>query len=1277
MSARFERQDEPIPGYRLIERIGSGGFGEVWKCEAPGGIFKAVKIIHGDLTSKDTDTNRFAEQELKALKRVKQVRHPYLLTLDRFDIVNGRLMIVMELADCNLWDRFRDCRNQGLPGIPRDELLRLMNEAAEVLDLMNDQFQLQHLDIKPQNLFLLYNHVKVADFGQVKDLEGMVASVTGGITPVYAAPETFDGVVSRYCDQYSLACVYQELLTGQRPFDGTSMQQLLMQHLQHPPNLAPSPIADRPALAKALAKKPDDRFPSCSAMVRAIAEGLPETVSTSRPRASGPPSSAVLSGSERIEVFLTNRTQGKSPTAAAPQVAVAKSKSPTVPPSPPKPPAPGKLYPPKPPAGLPPLRTSSGSLGWPGARQSGTSEVLSTNLPPLVPPGGAGPGSYVPIGEVTPPPRSGSGLDPSLPPERPAPAEQLGPGCLRPAVVIGIGYTGLRVLQRLTRELIDRYGPSTKRPMVQTLFIDTDPDTIAGATKSRPDGRAALPEDEVYGAKLNRAGHYLKPRLNGRTLLEGWFDQQQLYRLPRTPTTMGIRAFGRLAFFDHYRGIMAKLQADLDTCLASTAFLETHDATNQDLRTNRPRVYVVAGLGGGTGSGMFLDVAYAVRARLKRLGYAAPDVAGVLLAPPEGYVGEMDPQAMANTYAALTELHHFSRPDTTFTAHFDDRGATVADPDPPFTATYILPGLPAVPRANAGGSASEATGIRTTAAMGSAARATPPRIRPNAQTPGGIGMPPGRDDGNSPDPCTAAADLIRLDLFSLLGRVADEARGQSPPRPSHARAAGMTRFRWPRGEVVTRAVKAVCHDAMVRWTSPDPARVRQVIPGWAVERWNRLGLDPERLVNHLKSAAEETTGCPVANLIASAVDPLVPKGWLARLPEPERVSVTLSNLEAVLGRPNPPGNPPPSAVQAAVMAAARELAKTAVAEATQQFLELVEDPRFRPAGAEEGVRQFLAVLDRTRLGFEEKTKVILSEATYAFQQLSGYINWQKGMRKPNAAELSDALKAYPKAQYQAVVFQGVGYLYTAIREPLIQVLNQIANCRATVEALVPLFPPPDPNASPVPLGPRDMLPVGCSTVESAAERFVAVLTEEDIIATEQRIQAGLVKAFGGLFQACLNQTDGPIPVGRVVREEARAYLNERLGDVDLAGMLWRHLGSPSDAAQGIALAFQEAEPRAVGIGPWARQEIPLFGCPTGPGGDPVRETAAHVLPPSTLAAPTDDEIVVYREYPNVPLTALPQVGAAWSAAYKAAPDLQGCPPHARLDVDRWVDIDSV
>src|SRR5262249_29946672 len=222
-----------------------------------------------DLSSAGGNGQR-AEQELKALKRVQTVRHPYILNLERYDIIDGQLMIVMELADRNMWDRYKECRSQGLPGIPREELLSYLEKTAEPLALMNREFQLQHLHIKPQNLFLVHNHAKVADFGLVKDLEGSQASVTGGITPVYAAPETFDGRVSRYSDQYSLAIVYQELLTGQRPFAGTNVRQLILGHLQGPPNVSSLPPPAQPTAAPPLPKTPRDRFPTCREMILAL-----------------------------------------------------------------------------------------------------------------------------------------------------------------------------------------------------------------------------------------------------------------------------------------------------------------------------------------------------------------------------------------------------------------------------------------------------------------------------------------------------------------------------------------------------------------------------------------------------------------------------------------------------------------------------------------------------------------------------------------------------------------------------------------------------------------------------------------------------------------------------------------------------------------------------------------------------------------------------------------------------------------------------------------------
>jgi serine/threonine protein kinase len=115
MPLRIEPDAEPIAGYRLIERIGSGGFGEVWKAEAPGGLFKAIKFVQRDASDEDSvvaeagDSDRSrADQEWKSLVRVKSVRHPFILLLDRFENIENYLVIVMELADRTLADRFKE-----------------------------------------------------------------------------------------------------------------------------------------------------------------------------------------------------------------------------------------------------------------------------------------------------------------------------------------------------------------------------------------------------------------------------------------------------------------------------------------------------------------------------------------------------------------------------------------------------------------------------------------------------------------------------------------------------------------------------------------------------------------------------------------------------------------------------------------------------------------------------------------------------------------------------------------------------------------------------------------------------------------------------------------------------------------------------------------------------------------------------------------------------------------------------------------------------------------
>src|SRR5262249_24411412 len=179
-------------------------------------------------------------------------------------------VIVTELADGSLKDRFDECRTQGLAGVPRAELLDYLSDAADALDFLSHKHSLQHLDVKPENLLLHAEHVKVADFGLVKDVGKSQASLVGGLTPLYSAPEVFQGSPSVHSDQYSLAVLYQEMLTGVLPFPGVTAAELTMQHLDEEPDLSPLPTADRYLLSRALAKEPTQRYACCSDLIAGL-----------------------------------------------------------------------------------------------------------------------------------------------------------------------------------------------------------------------------------------------------------------------------------------------------------------------------------------------------------------------------------------------------------------------------------------------------------------------------------------------------------------------------------------------------------------------------------------------------------------------------------------------------------------------------------------------------------------------------------------------------------------------------------------------------------------------------------------------------------------------------------------------------------------------------------------------------------------------------------------------------------------------------------------------
>jgi WD40 repeat protein len=268
---RLEPGAEPVPGHRLEKLLGQGGFGQVWRAEGPGGVAVALKFIRTD--------GKAGAPELRSLDMMKGVRHGNLLSLLGAWPREPFLILALELADRSLLDRLKEVQAEGQPGIPGPELLEYLRDAARALDFLNEPrhtqdgksgLSIQHRDVKPHNLLLVGDTVKLADFGLARLLERQVTSHTGAMTPAYAAPEFFKGQTTSQSDQYSLAVTYCQLRGGRLPFSGTP-EEMMMGHSQGAPDLTMLPEAERPVAARALSKTPEERWPNCRAFVQALA----------------------------------------------------------------------------------------------------------------------------------------------------------------------------------------------------------------------------------------------------------------------------------------------------------------------------------------------------------------------------------------------------------------------------------------------------------------------------------------------------------------------------------------------------------------------------------------------------------------------------------------------------------------------------------------------------------------------------------------------------------------------------------------------------------------------------------------------------------------------------------------------------------------------------------------------------------------------------------------------------------------------------------------------
>jgi serine/threonine protein kinase len=331
-------EGQTLGKYRVLEPLGRGGMAQVYRAYHPQlNRYVAVKVLRSDLledTEPDPDSWRASPWRARFLREAQAVaalRHANIVQVFDADVQDDIYYMVMELLEGDtLKARLRDYHAQG-GRMPFGEGARILLDVLDGLAYAHSEAVI-HRDIKPANIMLTRRgQAVIGDFGIAQIVGGTRHTVAGALmgTLNYMAPEQgLEGESDARSDIYSLGIVFYEMLTRRTPFDADTPLAILMKHLNDPLPLPRKidPTIPKPferVVLKALAKRPEDRYPSAEEMAQALHEAaqkakveLPERIPLplSFTTAEAPSESvAVFSGTAREHItdagFASNDTE--------------------------------------------------------------------------------------------------------------------------------------------------------------------------------------------------------------------------------------------------------------------------------------------------------------------------------------------------------------------------------------------------------------------------------------------------------------------------------------------------------------------------------------------------------------------------------------------------------------------------------------------------------------------------------------------------------------------------------------------------------------------------------------------------------------------------------------------------------------------------------------------------------------------------------------------------------------------------------------------------------
>ncbi|HXG34190.1 MAG TPA: serine/threonine-protein kinase [Bryobacteraceae bacterium] len=266
---------EQIGRYRVMAELGRGAMGVVYRALDPAiGRTVAIKTIRLADFADAAELARLRERLLREARAAGVLSHPNIVTVYDVGEEQGVAWIAMEFAGGPTLEELLSRQEPLEP----EAVLRILRQTAAALDYAHGK-GIVHRDVKPANIVIQEDGtVKITDFGIARDAASRDLTHAGTVvgTPSYMSPEQVEGrSADGRSDQFSLAVIAYEMLTGEKPFAREPLPALLYQiaHEEPAPPQHINPTLGRQVeavLRKALAKRPEDRYETCTAFVRAL-----------------------------------------------------------------------------------------------------------------------------------------------------------------------------------------------------------------------------------------------------------------------------------------------------------------------------------------------------------------------------------------------------------------------------------------------------------------------------------------------------------------------------------------------------------------------------------------------------------------------------------------------------------------------------------------------------------------------------------------------------------------------------------------------------------------------------------------------------------------------------------------------------------------------------------------------------------------------------------------------------------------------------------------------